>query len=120
MPLLTLLSAVAVIVLLNLIFYRTAIGRAFRATADDPESPSSWGLDPARRRHRGRRFATKMTRDAVLDLFLVRSDNPTAPEPPCFLRGASDALRQKRLVSSFGTAVFGAVEWFDCGGSAGF
>jgi|SRR5215468_1272827 len=36
-PLLTLLSAAAVIVLLNLIFYRTAIGRAFRATADDPE-----------------------------------------------------------------------------------
>jgi ABC-type uncharacterized transport system permease subunit len=37
MPLLTLLSAVAVIVLLNLIFYRTAIGCAFRATSDDPE-----------------------------------------------------------------------------------
>ena len=51
---------------------------------------------------------------------MVRSDNPTAPEPPCFLRGASDALRQKRLVSSFGTAVFGAVEWFDCGGSRVF
>jgi len=47
-PLLTLLSAVAVIVLLNLIFYRTAIGRAFRATSDDPEVAQLMGIDHQR------------------------------------------------------------------------
>ena len=35
MPLLTFLSAVAVIVSLNQLFYRTELGRAFRATSDD-------------------------------------------------------------------------------------
>ena len=47
-PLLTLLSAVSVIVLLNLIFYRTAIGRAFRATSDDPEVAQLMGIDHQR------------------------------------------------------------------------
>ena len=47
-PLLTLLSAVAVIVLLNLIFYRTAIGRAFRATSDDLEVAQLMGIDHRR------------------------------------------------------------------------
>jgi branched-chain amino acid transport system permease protein len=36
MPLLTLLTAVAVVLALSLLFYRTKIGRAFRATSDDP------------------------------------------------------------------------------------
>jgi len=44
-PLLTLVSAIAVIVMLNLIFYRTPIGRAFRATADDPAVAQLMGLD---------------------------------------------------------------------------
>lgn len=44
-PLLTLLSAIAVIVLLNLIFYRTPIGRAFRATSDDLEVAQLMGVD---------------------------------------------------------------------------
>jgi branched-chain amino acid transport system permease protein len=43
--LLTLLSAIAVIVLLNLIFYRTPIGRAFRATSDDLEVAQLMGVD---------------------------------------------------------------------------
>ena len=47
-PLLTLLSAVAVIFGLNLLFYRTALGRAFRATSDDPEIAELMGID---RRH---------------------------------------------------------------------
>ena len=47
LPLLTLLSAIAVIVLLNLVFYRTPIGRAFRAT-DDLEVAQLMGLDISR------------------------------------------------------------------------
>ena len=44
-PLLTLLSAIAVIVFLNFIFYRTPIGRAFRATSDDLEVAQLMGID---------------------------------------------------------------------------
>ena len=45
MPLVTFASAIAVIVLLNGLFYRTALGRAFRATADDPAVAQLMGLD---------------------------------------------------------------------------
>ena len=38
MPLLTLRAAVLVIVALNQLFYRTALGRAFRAVSDEPRS----------------------------------------------------------------------------------
>lgn len=44
MPLLTFLSAIAVIVGLNQLFYRTALGRAFRATSDDPRTASLMGI----------------------------------------------------------------------------
>jgi branched-chain amino acid transport system permease protein len=48
MPLLTLLSAVAVIVALNQLFYRTELGRAFRATSDDKVTASLMGIRPDR------------------------------------------------------------------------
>ncbi len=47
MPLLTFGSAIAVIVVLNQIFYRTAMGRAFRAVSDDPVTASLMGIKPA-------------------------------------------------------------------------
>src|SRR5262245_43836648 len=47
-PLLTLLSAIAVILFLNLVFYRTSIGRAFRATSDDLEVAQLMGIDVGR------------------------------------------------------------------------
>lgn len=46
MPLLTFATAIAVIVGLNQIFYRTALGRAFRATSDDPVTTSLMGIAP--------------------------------------------------------------------------
>ncbi len=48
MPLLSLVSAVAVIFLLNQLFYRTRLGRAFRATSDDPETAQLMGIDNQR------------------------------------------------------------------------
>jgi branched-chain amino acid transport system permease protein len=48
MPLLTFLSAVAVIVLLNRLFYATSLGRAFRATSDDPVTAGLMGVEPRR------------------------------------------------------------------------
>ena len=46
MPLLTLVSAVAVIFGLNQLFYRTALGRAFRATSDDAVTAGLMGIRP--------------------------------------------------------------------------
>lgn len=48
MPLLTLASAVLVILALNRLFYRTALGRAFRATSDDAVTARLMGIEPAR------------------------------------------------------------------------
>ncbi|MGO9048206.1 MAG: branched-chain amino acid ABC transporter permease [Xanthobacteraceae bacterium] len=45
MPLIGLLAAVAVILLLNALFYRTALGRAFRATSDDVEIAQLMGIN---------------------------------------------------------------------------
>jgi branched-chain amino acid transport system permease protein len=47
-PLMTFASAILVIVALNQLFYRTAIGRAFRATSDDPTTASLMGIRPDR------------------------------------------------------------------------
>jgi branched-chain amino acid transport system permease protein len=45
MPLIGLAAAIAVILLLNGIFYRTAVGRAFRATSDDVEIAQLMGIN---------------------------------------------------------------------------
>lgn len=46
MPLLTLASTVLVIFALNQLFYRTALGRAFRATSDDTVTVGLMGIRP--------------------------------------------------------------------------
>ena len=48
MPLMTLVTAVLVIVVLNQVFYRTALGRAFRATSDDMVTVQLMGIQPQR------------------------------------------------------------------------
>ncbi|MEM9249672.1 MAG: branched-chain amino acid ABC transporter permease [Pseudomonadota bacterium] len=48
LPLLTFGSAVAVIFGLELLFYRTALGRAFRATSDDATTAALMGVKPER------------------------------------------------------------------------
>jgi branched-chain amino acid transport system permease protein len=45
LPLLQLIVAVAVIAGLQYLFYNTGLGRAFRATSDDPEIAEAMGLD---------------------------------------------------------------------------
>lgn len=46
MPLITLVSAVLVVLLLNWLFYHTALGRAFRATSDDAITVQLMGVRP--------------------------------------------------------------------------
>eukprot|EP01037_Dinobryon_pediforme_P022525 gene22525-23712_t len=48
LPLVTFLSAVLVIVGLNTVFYRTSVGRAFRAVSDDPVTAQLMGVDHGR------------------------------------------------------------------------
>jgi len=48
LPLMTLVSAVIAIFLLNRLMYGTALGRAFRATSDDATTASLMGIDPRR------------------------------------------------------------------------
>ena len=48
MPLLTFASAVAIIAFLQFLFYRTSVGRAFRAASDDGEIAQIMGLDNRR------------------------------------------------------------------------
>ncbi|MCA3419165.1 MAG: branched-chain amino acid ABC transporter permease [Roseomonas sp.] len=45
LPLLQLAVAIVIIAGLNMVFYRTATGRAFRAASDDPEIVSLMGID---------------------------------------------------------------------------
>jgi branched-chain amino acid transport system permease protein len=45
MPLICLMAAIIIIVLLNGVFYRTAVGRAFRATSDDVEIAQLMGIN---------------------------------------------------------------------------
>jgi len=45
LPLIVFAAAVLVIAALQLLFYRTALGRAFRATSDDPETARLMGID---------------------------------------------------------------------------
>ena len=48
MPLLSLVAAVVVVVAMNQLFYRTSLGRAFRATSDDSETAQLMGIDNQR------------------------------------------------------------------------
>jgi len=45
MPLFSLVAAVLVVLLLSLLFYRTGLGRALRATSDDSETAQLMGID---------------------------------------------------------------------------
>jgi branched-chain amino acid transport system permease protein len=48
MPVFNLAAAVAIILGLNFVFYRTGLGRAFRATSDDRETAQLMGIDNQR------------------------------------------------------------------------
>ena len=73
LPLLTLACAIAVIGALQLLFYRTAIGRAFRAVSDDAEIAALMGLNPAR--IYARAMALCLAVVAVAGVFLAMRSN---------------------------------------------
>jgi branched-chain amino acid transport system permease protein len=106
-PVFTLLSAVAVIVVLNLIFYRTPLGRAFRATSDDLEVAQLMGID------HNRIFATAMGLAfvviAIAALYLGLRANFDPTIGPARLLYAFEAVIIGGLGSFWGTLAGGIV-----------
>jgi branched-chain amino acid transport system permease protein len=107
MPLLTFTAAILVIVGLNQLFYRTAIGRAFRATSDDPATASLMGIRP------DRVFATAtaiaMLVVTVAALFLGTRANFDPSIGPARLIYAFEAVIIGGLGSLWGTLAGGII-----------
>jgi branched-chain amino acid transport system permease protein len=107
MPLLTLGSAVAVILLLNLLFYRTALGRAFRATSDDLEIAQLMGIDHHRIYSIAMGIAMVVVTIAALYLGIRANFDPTIG--PARLIYAFEAVIIGGLGSLWGTLAGGII-----------
>lgn len=107
LPLLTFASAFLLIVVLNWIFYRTALGRAFRATSDDPVTASLMGLKP------GSVFAIatglSMAVAAIAALYLGMRSNFDPAIGPARLLYAFEAVIIGGLGSLWGTLLGGII-----------
>jgi branched-chain amino acid transport system permease protein len=106
-PLLTLMSAISVIVLLNFIFYRTPLGRAFRATSDDLEVAQLMGIDHRRIFAVAMGLAFVVIAIAALYLGLRANFDPTIG--PARLLYAFEAVIIGGLGSFWGTLAGGIV-----------
>ncbi len=107
MPLLTLGSAVAVILLLNLLFYRTGLGRAFRATSDDLEIAQLMGIDHHRIYAIATGIAMLVATIAALYLGIRANFDPTIG--PARLIYAFEAVIIGGLGSLWGTLAGGVI-----------
>jgi len=107
MPLLGFLSAIAVIVALNQIFYRTALGRAFRATSDDPVTASLMGVAPGRIFAHATGLALVVVTIAALYLGVRSNFDPTIG--PARLLYAFEAVIIGGLGSLWGTLAGGVI-----------
>ncbi|MEM7045953.1 MAG: branched-chain amino acid ABC transporter permease [Pseudomonadota bacterium] len=107
LPLLTFISAVLVIVALNQLFYRTELGRAFRATSDDAVTASLMGIRP------GHIFATAtaiaMLVVTVAALYLGMRANFDPSIGPARLIYAFEAVIIGGLGSLWGTLAGGII-----------
>ena len=106
-PLLTLGSAIAVILLLNLLFYRTALGRAFRATSDDIEIAQLMGIDHRRIYSIAMGIAMLVATIAALYLGIRANFDPTIG--PARLIYAFEAVIIGGLGSLWGTLAGGII-----------
>ena len=106
-PLLTLLSAIAVIMFLNFVFYRTTIGQAFRATSDDLEIAQLMGIDVGRIFAIAMGLAFAVIAIAALYLGLRANFDPTIG--PARLLYAFEAVIIGGLGSFWGTLAGGIV-----------
>jgi len=107
MPLLTFGAALGVIALLGLLFYRTALGRAFRATSDDPETVRLMGVNP--RRVFAMAMALAMAVIGVTGVFMAVRTNFDPTVGPARLLYAFEAVIIGGLGSLWGTLAGGIV-----------
>lgn len=107
MPLLTFLSAIVVIVALNQLFYRTSLGRAFRATSDDPLTASLMGIKPAQVFATATGIALMIVAVAALYLGLRANFDPNIG--PARLIYAFEAVIIGGLGSLWGTLIGGII-----------
>jgi branched-chain amino acid transport system permease protein len=107
MPLATFASAVLVIVGLNVLFYRTALGRAFRATSDDPETAELMGIDHRRTFSLAMGVAMIVATIAALYLGMRANFDPTIG--PARLLYAFEAVIIGGLGSFWGTLAGGVI-----------
>ena len=107
MQLLTLASAVGVILALNWLFYRTELGRAFRATSDDPEIAQLMGID--KRRIFSLAMAVAMVVIGVSALYLGMRANFDPTIGPARLIYAFEAVIIGGLGSLWGTLAGGII-----------
>jgi len=107
MPLATFVSAIAVILGLNFLFYRTALGRAFRATSDDLEIAELMGIDHRRIFSLAMGVAMIVATIAALYLGMRANFDPTIG--PARLLYAFEAVIIGGLGSFWGTLAGGIV-----------
>jgi branched-chain amino acid transport system permease protein len=107
LPLLQFVVAVAVIAGLQFIFYRTALGRAFRATADNPEVAQLMGLD--NRRVFALAMALSLAVVAIAGVFLAVRANFDPSQGPARLIFGFEAVIIGGLGSLWGTLAGGLI-----------
>jgi branched-chain amino acid transport system permease protein len=107
LPLLQFVVAVAVIGGLQFIFYRTALGRAFRATADNAEVAQLMGLD--NRRVFALAMALSLAVVAVAGVFLAVRANFDPSQGPARLIFGFEAVIIGGLGSLWGTLAGGLI-----------
>jgi branched-chain amino acid transport system permease protein len=107
LPLLQFVVAVAVIAGLQLIFYRTALGRAFRATSDDQDVAQLMGLD--NRHVFGLAMALSLAIIAIAGVFLAVRTNFDPAIGPARLIFGFEAVIIGGLGSMWGTLAGGII-----------
>jgi branched-chain amino acid transport system permease protein len=107
MPLVTFVSAIAVILLLNALFYATALGRAFRATSDDADIAQLMGIETRRVFAMAMAVAMVVVTIAALFLGMRATFDPTIG--PARLLYAFEAVIIGGLGSLWGTLAGGVI-----------
>jgi branched-chain amino acid transport system permease protein len=107
LPLANLLAAVAVIAGLQVVFYRTALGRAFRATSDDQETARLMGID--NRHVFALAMAIALAVVALAGVFLAIRTNVDPSIGPARLLYAFEAVIIGGLGSLWGTLAGGVI-----------
>jgi branched-chain amino acid transport system permease protein len=107
LPLLQFVAAIAVIAGLQLVFYRTALGRAFRATSDDQDVAQLMGLD--NRHVFGLAMALSLAIIAIAGIFLAVRTNFDPAIGPARLIFGFEAVIIGGLGSMWGTLAGGII-----------